>query len=114
MYHMNYELTARPLRRHCAIHAETFFRVMPRYKVRSEGDKVRLGDQVLLEAIKTPGQYLHVSHSAFPKGVHEAGFNEIDVSSDKMRSSWAVRAHTLRTHFRNANWLKVRALFKSV
>jgi len=79
---------------------------MPRYKVRSEGDQVRLGDQVLLEAIKTPGQYLHVSQKLYPVHVPEAGFFEVDVSSDKLRSSWAVRAHTLRTHYKSDKWLK--------
>ncbi|KAI0218263.1 hypothetical protein LSAT2_030020, partial [Lamellibrachia satsuma] len=43
------------------------FRIMPRYKVKSEGDLVQVGDQVILESVKSPGQYLHVSKGLFGK-----------------------------------------------
>jgi len=33
---------------------------MPRFKVRSEGDTVRYGDQIMLESIKSSGQFIHV------------------------------------------------------
>ncbi|KAK2186847.1 hypothetical protein NP493_187g03055 [Ridgeia piscesae] len=46
-----------------AKHAQ--FCIMPRYKVKSEGDQVQVGDQVILESIKSPGQYLHVSKVLF-------------------------------------------------
>ena len=41
------------------------FRVLPRYKVRSVGDKVRIGDQIQLESVKTEGQFLHQSKIKF-------------------------------------------------
>uniref|UniRef100_A0A1I8HBP4 MIR domain-containing protein n=1 Tax=Macrostomum lignano TaxID=282301 RepID=A0A1I8HBP4_9PLAT len=36
------------------------FKVMPRFKVKGEGDLVQIEDQVILESVKSPGQYLHV------------------------------------------------------
>ncbi|KAK7486477.1 hypothetical protein BaRGS_00022278, partial [Batillaria attramentaria] len=42
-----------------AKHAQ--FRIMPRYKVKAEGDVVQVDDQIVLESAKSPGQFLHVS-----------------------------------------------------
>ncbi|XP_076454279.1 inositol 1,4,5-trisphosphate-gated calcium channel ITPR3-like isoform X3 [Babylonia areolata] len=42
-----------------AKHAQ--FRIMPRYKVKAEGDVVQVDDQIVLESVKSPGQFLHVS-----------------------------------------------------
>ncbi|KAK3094787.1 hypothetical protein FSP39_006217 [Pinctada imbricata] len=42
-----------------AKHAQ--FKIMPRYKVKAEGDVVQVDDQVVLESVKSPGSYLHVS-----------------------------------------------------
>ena len=42
-----------------------YFKVLPRYKVRSVGDKVRIGDQIQLESVKTEGQFLHCSKATF-------------------------------------------------
>ncbi|XP_061178320.1 inositol 1,4,5-trisphosphate receptor type 2-like [Saccostrea echinata] len=39
------------------------FRLMPRYKVKAEGDVVQVDDQVVLESVKSPDSYLHVSKS---------------------------------------------------
>eukprot|EP00127_Corallochytrium_limacisporum_P000736 Clim_evm22s25 gene=Clim_evmTU22s25 len=43
----------------------TRFRIMPRYKLRSEGENVRAGDQVVLESVRVPGSYIHTSWSTF-------------------------------------------------
>uniref|UniRef100_A0A1I8IDC1 Inositol 1,4,5-trisphosphate receptor n=1 Tax=Macrostomum lignano TaxID=282301 RepID=A0A1I8IDC1_9PLAT len=37
------------------------FRILPRYKVKSEGEHVQLLDQISLESIKSPGHYFHSS-----------------------------------------------------
>ncbi|XP_064638087.1 inositol 1,4,5-trisphosphate receptor type 2-like isoform X2 [Lineus longissimus] len=42
-----------------AKHAQ--FRVQPRYKVKSEGDNVQIYDQIVLESVKSVGQYFHAS-----------------------------------------------------
>jgi hypothetical protein len=55
------------------------FKLMPRFKVRAEGDLVRMEDQVLIESIKMPSRYLSVSNLKFQTGV-EAGCNEVDLS----------------------------------
>ncbi|ESO83880.1 hypothetical protein LOTGIDRAFT_236387 [Lottia gigantea] len=43
------------------------FRIMPRYKVKSEGDVVQVDDQIVLESFKSAGQFLHVSRAPLPK-----------------------------------------------
>ncbi|XP_025079753.1 inositol 1,4,5-trisphosphate receptor type 3-like [Pomacea canaliculata] len=40
---------------------QAYFRIMPRYKVKAEGDTVQAEDHVVLESIKSQGQFLHVS-----------------------------------------------------
>lgn len=42
-----------------AKHAQ--FRILPRYKVKSEGEYVQYGDQVVFESFKSPGHYFHAS-----------------------------------------------------
>ncbi|KAK3095936.1 hypothetical protein FSP39_021047 [Pinctada imbricata] len=46
-----------------AIHAQ--YKVMPRYKVKAEGDLVQVDDQIVLESMRSPGSFLHVSKSQF-------------------------------------------------
>ncbi|XP_004347257.1 hypothetical protein CAOG_04510 [Capsaspora owczarzaki ATCC 30864] len=57
-----------------------WFRVMPRYKVRAEGDIVRKGDQIVFESIKTPASFLHASHDPFDDAELEAGLHEVNMS----------------------------------
>ncbi|CAD5116200.1 DgyrCDS5116 [Dimorphilus gyrociliatus] len=40
---------------------QAHFRLLPRYKVKSEGEIVQIGDQIVLESVKCNGQYLHSS-----------------------------------------------------
>ncbi|WAR13612.1 ITPR1-like protein [Mya arenaria] len=39
------------------------FRILPRYKVKSEGEVVQLYDQIVFESVKSPGHYFHASES---------------------------------------------------
>ncbi|XP_071176008.1 inositol 1,4,5-trisphosphate-gated calcium channel ITPR2-like isoform X12 [Mytilus edulis] len=39
------------------------FRILPRYKVKSEGEIVQLFDQIVFESMKSPGHYFHTSES---------------------------------------------------
>ena len=41
------------------------FKIFPRYKVRSVGDKVCYNDQVKFESLKTKGQFLHCSNHRY-------------------------------------------------
>ena len=59
--------------------ADTLFRLMPRFKVRAEGDLVRMEDQITIESVKTPSRFLNVSAIKFKSGV-EAGCHEVDLS----------------------------------
>ena len=42
-----------------AKHAQ--LRILPRYKVKSEGEVVQILDQIVFESVKSPGQYFHSS-----------------------------------------------------
>ncbi|XP_033761182.1 inositol 1,4,5-trisphosphate receptor type 3-like isoform X6 [Pecten maximus] len=44
---------------HNAKHSQ--FKIMPRYKVKAEGDVVQVDDQIVMESVKSPSSYLHVS-----------------------------------------------------
>ncbi|KAI0220817.1 Inositol 1,4,5-trisphosphate receptor type 3 [Lamellibrachia satsuma] len=56
------------------------FRILPRYKVKSEGDLVHVKDQVILESVKSPSQFLHVSNEAFGKHSIYHNCRELNVS----------------------------------
>ncbi|XP_074663089.1 inositol 1,4,5-trisphosphate-gated calcium channel ITPR3-like [Tubulanus polymorphus] len=69
------------------------YRILPRYKVKSEGEVIQIFDQVVLESIKSPGHYLHASNpfqidyftfgSELNLGVEGAGFTVIKNYSPK-------------------------------
>lgn len=44
---------------------QSHFRILPKYKIKSEGDIVQVNDQVVFESIKTAGQYLHYGKQFF-------------------------------------------------
>lgn len=86
---------------------------MPRYKVRSEGDVVRMGDQILLESVKTPGQFIHVGSkldklpSDYPAELAVLlKFPEVDLSV--LRDPFVVRPHIIDASKENKKWLRVR------
>ncbi|XP_041376656.1 inositol 1,4,5-trisphosphate receptor type 1-like [Gigantopelta aegis] len=61
------------------------FRILPQYKVKSEGEVVQIYDQIVFESIKSPGHYFHASqgfqvdHFTFGSelnlGVERSGFS---------------------------------------
>jgi len=61
-----------------AKHAQ--FRIMPRYKVKAEGDMVQVDDQIVLESVKSPGQFLHVSKAQFGNDSVYKGEHELNLS----------------------------------
>ncbi|XP_070537450.1 LOW QUALITY PROTEIN: inositol 1,4,5-trisphosphate-gated calcium channel ITPR3-like [Ptychodera flava] len=65
------------------------FKIMPRYKVKSEGDTVQVDDQIVLESFKSPGQYLHVS---------KAKFNDMSVNSSCFELNLSVRQSGFTLH----------------
>eukprot|EP00049_Salpingoeca_infusionum_P011225 m.193039 g.193039 ORF g.193039 m.193039 type:complete len:2533 (-) comp14875_c0_seq1:808-8406(-) len=75
-----------------------WFRVLPRYKVRSEGDPVRMNDQIVLESIMTSGQYLHTSLGSHPESEPDAKEFEVNVSVQP--SSFTIFEH--RDHTENS------------
>jgi hypothetical protein len=59
---------------HPTTSAESYFRILPRYKVRSIGDLVRAQDEIVLERADARGQYLGVSRETLrTKQVHGGG-----------------------------------------
>lgn len=64
---------------------------MPRFKIQSEGDFVRVNDQVVLESAKTAGQFLHISDDVLPHMHLYEGQREIDASVRK--SAFLLHCH---------------------
>eukprot|EP00056_Hartaetosiga_gracilis_P010415 m.153526 g.153526 ORF g.153526 m.153526 type:complete len:2653 (+) comp13309_c1_seq5:67-8025(+) len=59
----------------------SFFKIMPRYKVRAEGERVRMGDQIVLESVRTVGQFVHTSaHPANPVSCVSENSHELNIS----------------------------------
>ncbi|KAI0214641.1 Inositol 1,4,5-trisphosphate receptor [Lamellibrachia satsuma] len=56
------------------------FRVMPRYKIKAEGDVVHVNDQLILESVKSSGQCLHVSDTYFGGGYVYSDSYELNLS----------------------------------
>ncbi len=95
------------------LHSETtkhsWFRIMPRYKVHTEGDRIRMNDQVpihapqyirladscasqiMLESVKTPGQYLHVSAQSF--GEIHPSHDSFEVNLSFQASAFTIYPH---------------------
>ncbi|XP_035825085.1 inositol 1,4,5-trisphosphate receptor type 3 isoform X3 [Aplysia californica] len=69
------------------------FRILPRYKVKSEGEVVQLYDQIVFESVKSPGHYFHTSEpfqidhfqwgSELNLGVERSSFTLIGSYRDK-------------------------------
>ncbi|XP_065909470.1 inositol 1,4,5-trisphosphate-gated calcium channel ITPR1-like [Dysidea avara] len=69
------------------------FRILPRYKVRSVGDEVRMEDQITFSSEKTEGQYIHTSARLFRQvgiTLHE-NCHEINASANE--SGYTLRSH---------------------
>jgi hypothetical protein len=64
------------------------FQIMPRYKVRSIGDRVAMDDQVVLVSVKR-GLRLHVSPNKLPDHDHEVTASQTDESA-----AWRVCRYT--------------------
>eukprot|EP00049_Salpingoeca_infusionum_P015665 m.306572 g.306572 ORF g.306572 m.306572 type:complete len:2556 (-) comp15925_c0_seq1:549-8216(-) len=58
----------------------TWFKILPRYKVRATGQSVYVTDTVLFEAIATPNTFLHVSRDPLSKLWPDNGFHEVNLA----------------------------------
>jgi len=66
----------------------SWFMVTPRYKIRGEGDDVRMGDQIVLVSKKFNNLVLHSSVRKF-----EDSRREVNASNDSSRVSWRVMSY---------------------
>ncbi|ORY00198.1 hypothetical protein K493DRAFT_348021 [Basidiobolus meristosporus CBS 931.73] len=55
---------------------KNFFRILPKHRIRGEGEPVRLGDSVILQSIKTEG-YLKAGLSMFTHDVFKTRLHEV-------------------------------------
>ena len=69
----------------------SWFRIMPRFKVRAEGDPIRGNDQVVVESIESVGQYWHASAQPYQELHPDANNHEINLSVQK--SAFVVCMH---------------------
>lgn len=80
-----------------------WFRLMPGFATRNEGDRIKMGDTVILESIKMPKMYLHCA-------VDNANVDdrkEVNISSDATRSVASVRRRTPRVLMLHRSALQV-------
>lgn len=66
------------------------FRILPRYRVRSEGEPVRANDQIILESMISKN-FLHCSARRFEDTRVEAGHNELDMSV--IKTAFVIRPY---------------------
>lgn len=74
---------------------EVWFRIMPRFKIRSLGDPVRANDHVVFESIKIEGQFLHTSN------VRSANESELGAQHE-LNLSVSMSSYTIQM-FRNSD-----------
>jgi len=82
---------------------------MPRYKILSEGESVRLDVEVVFESIKMQGQYLHTGNE-LPPELDETLY-EVDLSVSP--SAFFVLLHHSHKQA-NASLIQVGLLFSSI
>ncbi|XP_065834186.1 inositol 1,4,5-trisphosphate receptor type 3-like isoform X2 [Oscarella lobularis] len=75
------------------------FKVLPRYKVRSIGDKVMIGDQVQLESVKSEGQFLHCSRFLYRDKKSIEGPISTEEGSKELNLSATQSALTIMSHY---------------
>ncbi|RDD45113.1 Inositol 1,4,5-trisphosphate receptor type 3 [Trichoplax sp. H2] len=73
--------------------SQSLFKIVPRSKVKLNGDKISLNDHVIFESIAYPDYYLHCSRGTY-------GYNEIERGSYELDLSVLKTEYTLGLHFR--------------
>ncbi|ESN99532.1 hypothetical protein HELRODRAFT_176697 [Helobdella robusta] len=78
-------------------------KILPRYKVKTEGESVQIFDQIIFESVKSPGQFFHVSApwkidnfsvgSELNLGVQPAGFTVVKCYRHSDEQKEYLRVH---------------------
>lgn len=76
----------------------TFFRIMPRYRIRFVGDVIRIGETIALQCIRPEG-YLNVDYTHKNK-------NNFEVYSHTRISSWNMKLHYSSTFDQDTKHVK--------
>ncbi|KAK3610320.1 hypothetical protein CHS0354_029790 [Potamilus streckersoni] len=81
------------------------FRILPQYKVKSEGEVVQIYDQIVFESIKSPGHFFHASApfqidhmtlgSEVNLGVERSGFTLIRFQKESLEPDVYVRGGSI-------------------
>eukprot|EP00043_Microstomoeca_roanoka_P019214 m.213666 g.213666 ORF g.213666 m.213666 type:complete len:2617 (+) comp16958_c0_seq4:400-8250(+) len=83
-----------------AVSRYSYFRIMPRYKVRAEGEYIRMGDQIVLESVKTGGQFVHTT-DAILREERTVNPNCRDVNISVSPTAYTIYPH--KVHRANEN-----------
>lgn len=75
----------------------SWFKMMPRYKVRAEGEPIRVLDQVIFESVKTLGQYIHICKETIPDSFVDGGQKEVNLAVAP--SAFSVDLHCAASEF---------------
>ncbi|OAF66980.1 hypothetical protein A3Q56_05306, partial [Intoshia linei] len=71
---------------------QSIFKIMPRFKVKSEGDLIQVEDQIILESVKSPGQFLHISGNPYNKQFIYPGSYELNQSVQQTGFTLYIRS----------------------
>lgn len=86
------------------IERRSFFRMMPRFKLRTEGDPVRVNDQIVIESLESSEQYLHTSST--PLGDLHPRTKSHEVNLSVKKSAFVVHLHASVKDLESANSLQ--------
>ena len=81
----------------------SYFTVMPVYKTRANGDKVRVADHVYLYN-KKYGQYLHFSNYRYPRN------NKLEVNVSTVAQRWRLNEYATNQGLDSSRFLNVSPL----
>jgi len=81
---------------------DSYLKILPRFKVRAEGEPVRFTDQVMFESVKMPSRFLSFSPGTFHDG-YNVGTHEVDLS---IRSSAFTILYSYSIDKKRAKFLK--------
>lgn len=91
----------------------SWFIVGPRFKIRGEGDDVRMGDQIILYSKKYNTFALHISAKKFTDGRREVNASTVDTEKSMLppsadaKISWRVTPYAPYLGESNSNFLRV-------
>lgn len=90
---------------HPTTSVESFWRIMPTFKIRSIGDLVRAQDEVVLERSTSRGQYIGVSNTSLRSAVTSFSEDDHDDSEDEPKAFCCAGVHEVSASVKKASFV---------